>query len=31
MDVELLREDWEPPFAVEIEGLASCRPLFGLR
>jgi RimJ/RimL family protein N-acetyltransferase len=30
-DVELLREDWEPPFAVEIGGLASCRPLFGLR
>jgi RimJ/RimL family protein N-acetyltransferase len=28
-DVELRREDWRPPFAVEIEGLAGCLPLFG--
>jgi RimJ/RimL family protein N-acetyltransferase len=29
-DVELRREDWEPPFAVEIECLRPCLPLFGL-
>ena len=28
-DVELRREDWRPPFAVEIEGLGNCLPLFG--
>jgi RimJ/RimL family protein N-acetyltransferase len=28
-DVELRREDWRPPFAVELEGLGSCLPLFG--
>jgi RimJ/RimL family protein N-acetyltransferase len=29
-DVELLREDWRPPFAVAIEGLGTCLPLFGV-
>jgi RimJ/RimL family protein N-acetyltransferase len=29
-DVELRREDWRPPLAVEIEGLGPCLPLFGL-
>ncbi len=29
-DVELRREDWRPPFAVEITGLEPCLPLFGL-
>jgi RimJ/RimL family protein N-acetyltransferase len=29
-DVELRREDWQPPVAVEIEGLGPCLPLFGL-
>jgi RimJ/RimL family protein N-acetyltransferase len=29
-DVELRREDWKPPFAVEIGGLGPCLPLFGL-
>ena len=29
-DVELRREDWRPPFAVEIEGLGTCLPLFGV-
>jgi RimJ/RimL family protein N-acetyltransferase len=29
-DVELRREDWQPPFPVEIEGLEPCLPLFGL-
>jgi RimJ/RimL family protein N-acetyltransferase len=29
-DVELRREDWRPPVAVEIEGLGACLPLFGL-
>jgi hypothetical protein len=29
-DVELRREDWQPPFAVEIEGLGTCLPLFGV-
>jgi RimJ/RimL family protein N-acetyltransferase len=28
-DVELRRVDWQPPFAVEIEGLEQCLPLFG--
>jgi RimJ/RimL family protein N-acetyltransferase len=28
-DVALRREDWSPPFAVEIEGLEPCLPLFG--
>ena len=28
-DVELRREDWQPPLAVEIKGLATCLPLFG--
>jgi RimJ/RimL family protein N-acetyltransferase len=27
--VELRREDWRPPFRVEIEGLEPCLPLFG--
>ena len=29
-DVELRREDWRPPIAVEIEGLGTCLPLFGV-
>jgi RimJ/RimL family protein N-acetyltransferase len=29
-DVELRREDWQPPFAVEIEGLGTCLALFGV-
>jgi RimJ/RimL family protein N-acetyltransferase len=29
-DVELRREDWRPPFPVELEGVAPCLPLFGL-
>jgi len=29
-DVELLGEDWRPPFAVEIEHLRTCLPLFGV-
>jgi RimJ/RimL family protein N-acetyltransferase len=29
-DLELLREDWRPPFAVEIEGLGTCLALFGV-
>jgi RimJ/RimL family protein N-acetyltransferase len=29
-DLELRREDWRPPLAVEIAGLEPCRPLFGL-
>lgn len=29
-DVELPREDWRPPFAVEIDGLETCLPLFGV-
>ena len=29
-DVELRREDWRPPFPVELEGLVPCLPLFGL-
>jgi RimJ/RimL family protein N-acetyltransferase len=29
-DLELRREDWRPPFAVEIEGFESCLPLFDL-
>jgi RimJ/RimL family protein N-acetyltransferase len=29
-DVELRREDWRPPFVVEVEGLESCLRLFGL-
>jgi RimJ/RimL family protein N-acetyltransferase len=28
-DLELRRDEWQPPFAVEIEGLAPCLPLFG--
>jgi len=28
-DLELRREDWRPPFPVEIEGLEPCLPLFG--
>jgi RimJ/RimL family protein N-acetyltransferase len=28
--LELRREDWQPPFRVEIEGLDPCLPLFGL-
>jgi RimJ/RimL family protein N-acetyltransferase len=28
-DLELRREDWSPPFPVEIEGLERCLPLFG--
>ena len=28
-DLELRREDWQPPFAVEIEGLEPCLALFG--
>ena len=28
-DVELRREDWQPPLAVELKGLATCLPLFG--
>jgi RimJ/RimL family protein N-acetyltransferase len=29
-DVELRREDWRPPVAVEIEGLRTSLPLFGV-
>ena len=29
-DVELRREDWRPPFSVEIHGLGTCLPLFGV-
>ena len=29
-DLELRREEWQPPFPVEIRGLAPCLPLFGL-
>jgi RimJ/RimL family protein N-acetyltransferase len=29
-DLELRREDWQPPFPVEIEGLEPCLPLFGV-
>jgi RimJ/RimL family protein N-acetyltransferase len=29
-DVELRREDWRSPFSVEIEGLGTCLPLFGV-
>jgi RimJ/RimL family protein N-acetyltransferase len=29
-NLALRREDWRPPFAVEIGGLAPCLPLFGL-
>jgi RimJ/RimL family protein N-acetyltransferase len=29
-DVELRREDWRPPVAVEIEGLRTCLTLFGV-
>lgn len=29
-DVELLREDWRPPFAVDIDGLGTCLHLFGV-
>ena len=29
-DLELRREEWRPPFAVEIGGLTPCLPLFGL-
>ena len=29
-DVELRREDWQSPFVVEIAGLGTCLPLFGV-
>jgi RimJ/RimL family protein N-acetyltransferase len=29
-DLELRREDWRPPLAVEIEGLGTCLSLFGV-
>jgi RimJ/RimL family protein N-acetyltransferase len=29
-DLELRREEWEPPFPVRIEGLEPCLPLFGV-
>ncbi len=29
-DVELFREDWRPPVAVEISGLGTCLALFGV-
>jgi RimJ/RimL family protein N-acetyltransferase len=29
-DLEIRRENWQPPFPVEIEGLEPCLPLFGL-
>jgi hypothetical protein len=29
-DVELRREDWRPSLAVEIEGLGTCLPVFGV-
>jgi RimJ/RimL family protein N-acetyltransferase len=29
-NLELRREEWRPPLAVEIEGLEPCLPLFGL-
>jgi len=29
-DLELRREDWRPPFEVEIAGLEPCLRLFGL-
>jgi len=28
-DLELSRDEWRPPIDVEIEGLATCLPLFG--
>ena len=28
-DLELRREDWQPPFPVAIEGLEPCLDLFG--
>lgn len=30
VDVELRRDDWRPPFVVEIDGLGTCLPLFGV-
>jgi RimJ/RimL family protein N-acetyltransferase len=29
-DLELRREEWQPPFPVDLRGLAPCLPLFGL-
>jgi RimJ/RimL family protein N-acetyltransferase len=29
-DLELRREEWRPPFPVEIEGVGTCLPLFGV-
>jgi RimJ/RimL family protein N-acetyltransferase len=29
-DLALRREDWQPPFEIEIEGLEPCLALFGL-
>ena len=29
-DLELRREDWRPPLAVELEGVGTCLPLFGV-
>jgi RimJ/RimL family protein N-acetyltransferase len=29
-DLEIRKEEWQPPFPVEIEGLGKCLPLFGL-
>lgn len=29
-DLELRRDEWRPPFRVEIEGLSPCLPLFGV-
>jgi RimJ/RimL family protein N-acetyltransferase len=29
-DLELRRENWRPPFPVDIEGLGPCLPLFGI-
>ncbi|HEU5244419.1 MAG TPA: GNAT family protein [Gaiellaceae bacterium] len=29
-DVELRREEWRPPVTVQIEGLRTCLPLFGV-
>jgi RimJ/RimL family protein N-acetyltransferase len=29
-DLEIRKEEWRPPFPVEIEGLGTCLPLFGV-
>ena len=29
-DLELRREDWRPPLAVELDGVGTCLPMFGV-